>query len=112
MNTGTKFLLLATGLAAFVLLGMAQAIFGPVLPAYAKTFGLDVSSVGWLLSLFWGGCLAAVIAVYFLPTQLGPKSGLALAAIGTALLALMSNWALVLLGGALFGAGYGVIAAV
>jgi fucose permease len=112
MNTGTKFLLLATGLAAFVLLGMAQAIFGPVLPSYAKTFGLDVSSVGWLLSLFWGGCLAAVIAVYFLPTQLGPKSGLALAAIGTALLALMNNWALVLLGGALFGAGYGVIAAV
>jgi hypothetical protein len=50
MNTGTKYLLLATGLAAFVLLGMAQAIFGPVLPSYAKTFGLDVSSVGWLLS--------------------------------------------------------------
>ena len=46
MNTGTKFLLLATGLAAFVLLGMAQAIFGPVLPSYAKTFGLDVD-VAW-----------------------------------------------------------------
>ena len=75
MNTGTKFLLLATGLAAFVLLGMAQAIFGPVLPSYAKTFGLDVSSVGWLLSLFWGGCLAAVIAVYFLPTNLGQSRG-------------------------------------
>ena len=73
MNTGTKFLLLATGLAAFVLLGMAQAIFGPVLPSYAKTFGLDVSSVGWLLSLFWGGCLAAVIAGCFQTVIVGHK---------------------------------------
>lgn len=112
MNNRTRYLLLATGLAAFVLLGMAQAIFGPVLPVYAATFGLEVASVGWLLSLFWGGCLASVIAVYFAPTRLGPKSGLALAAIGTALMALMGNWGLVLLGGALFGAGYGVIAAV
>jgi fucose permease len=112
MTSATKYLLLATGLAAFVLLGMAQAIFGPVLPAYAKTFGLDIASVGWLLSLFWAGCLVSVIAVYLVPTWLGPKSGLALAALGTALMAVMSNWAMVLLGGALFGAGYGVIAAV
>lgn len=112
MTNRTRFLLLATGIAGFVLLGMAQAIFGPVLPVYAKTFGLEVASVGWLLSLFWSGCLASVIAVYFLPTLLGPKSGLALAAVGTALMALMGSWGLVLLGGALFGAGYGVIAAV
>ena len=112
MTNRTRFLLLATGIAGFVLLGMAQAIFGPVLPVYAKAFGLEVASVGWLLSLFWSGCLTSVIAVYFLPTLLGPKSGLALAALGTALLALMTNWGLVLLGGALFGAGYGVIAAV
>jgi MFS transporter, FHS family, glucose/mannose:H+ symporter len=112
MTGATKYLLLATGLAAFILLGLAQAIFGPVLPVYAKSFGLQISSVGWLLSLFWGGCLAAVIAVYIFPSHLGPKWGLALAALGTALLALMHSWALVLLGGALFGAGYGVIAAV
>ena len=65
MTTATRYLLLGTGLAAFVLLGMAQAIFGPVLPVYAKTFGLEVSSVGWLLSLFWAGCLVAVIAVFW-----------------------------------------------
>lgn len=112
MTNRTRFLLLATGIASFVLLGMAQAIFGPLLPVYAKTFALEVASVGWLLSLFWTGCLAAVIAVYLLPSLLGPKSGLVLATAGTLLLALMGSWGMVLLGGALFGAGYGVLAAV
>lgn len=112
MNNRTKVLLLATGAASFVLLGLAQSIIGPVLPVYAKTFGLDISSVGWLLSLFWTGCLLAVAAVYLLPDLIGPKSGIGLAALGTALMALMSGWPVVLMGAALFGAGYGVIAAV
>lgn len=112
MADRTNLLLLATGLGSFILLGLAQSIFGPVLPVYAETFGLDIATVGWLLSLFWAGCLGGVIAVYFLPEAMGPKSGLALSAAGTALMALMGNWALVLAGGALFGAGYGVIAAV
>lgn len=112
MNRRTKILLLVTGLAGFILLGMAQAIFGPVLPVFATVFNLQIAAVGWLLSLFWAGCLAAVIAVYLLPTRLGPKSGLGLAALGTALMAVMSNWGMVLAGGALFGAGYGIIAAV
>lgn len=112
MTKRTNILLLATGLASFVLLGLAQSIFGPVLPVYGAIFGLEIASVGWLLSLFWGGCLAGVLAVFFMPEAMGPKSGLAIAATGTALMGLMSNWAVVLLGGALFGAGYGVIAAV
>jgi fucose permease len=112
MNGRTKFLLLTTGIAGFVLLGLAQAIFGPVLPAYAQAFGLPISTVGWVLSVFWAGSLAAVAAVYALPAHLGPKTGLLSAAAGTALLALMSNWAMVLAGAALFGFGYGVIAAV
>ncbi len=112
MTTRTKFLLLATGLAGFVLLGLAQGIFGPVLPVYAQTFGYDISTVSWLLSLFWAGSLAAVAAVYWWPARLGPKTGLLFSAAGTALLALMGSWAMVLLGAALFGMGYGIIAAV
>lgn len=112
MTDRTRLLLLTTGMAAFILLGLAQAIFGPVLPVYAKAFDLQIASVSWVLSLFWLGCLGAVIAVYLLPAALGPKSGLALAALGTGLMALMLNWPLVLLGAVLFGAGYGVIAAV
>lgn len=112
MTGRTKFLLLATGIAGFIILGLAQAIFGPVLPVYARHFGLEISTVGWVLSVFWGGSLAAVGSVYLLPTVLGPKTGLLSAAAGTALLALMSNWAMVLLGACLFGFGYGVIAAV
>lgn len=112
MTGRTKYLLLATGIAGFVLLGLAQAIFGPVLPVYARVFGLEIASVGWVLSVFWAGSLAAVGAVYAAPAALGPKTGLVAAAAGTALLALMSNWIMVLAGAALFGFGYGVIAAV
>ncbi len=112
MTDRTQILLLVTGMAAFILLGLAQAIFGPVLPVYAKTFGLQISSVSWVISLFWLGCLIAVFAVYLLPEALGPKSGLGLAALGAGLLAVMAGWPMVLLGAVLFGAGYGVIAAV
>ncbi|TXI05541.1 MAG: hypothetical protein E6Q73_01770 [Pseudorhodobacter sp.] len=112
MTSWTKYLLLATGIAGFVLLGLAQAIFGPVLPVYSQIFGLEIASVGWVLSVFWAGSLSAVGAVYLAPATLGPKTGLIAAAAGTALLALMSSWALVLAGAALFGFGYGVIAAV
>lgn len=112
MTGRTKFLLLATGIAGFIILGLAQAIFGPVLPVYARYFGLEISAVGWVLSVFWVGSLTAVASVYLLPTVLGPKTGLLSAAAGCALLALMANWAMVLVGACLFGFGYGVIAAV
>lgn len=112
MTNRSKFLLLATGLASFILLGLAQSIFGPVLPVYGAVFGLEIATVGWLLSLFWGGCMAGVLAVFFLPELVGPKSGLATSMAGTALMALMSGWSVVLAGGFLFGAGYGIIAAV
>lgn len=112
MTMRTKFLLLATGIAGFVLLGLAQAIFGPMLPVYAQTFGLPISSVGWVLSVFWAGALVAIGAVYALPALLGPKTGLLAAAAGTTLLALMPGWAVVLVGAGIFGFGYGVIAAV
>lgn len=112
MTRMTKYLLLGTGIAGFVLLGLAQSIFGPVLPVYAQVFELEISSVSWVLSVFWVGSLAAVGAVYVAPVVLGPKIGLVTAALGTTLLALMSNWSLVLAGAALFGFGYGVIAAV
>lgn len=112
MTGRTKYLLLATGIAGFVLLGLALAIFGPVLPVYSRVFGLEISSVGWVLSVFWAGSLSAVGAVYLAPATLGPKTGLVAAAAGTALLALMSSWGMVLVGAVLFGFGYGVIAAV
>ncbi|MCF8511384.1 MAG: hypothetical protein K9G43_08065 [Rhodobacteraceae bacterium] len=112
MNSRTRVLLLVTGFAAFVLLGLAQAIFGPVLPVFATAFDLQISTVGWVLSVFWAGSLLAVAAVYAFPATLGPRSGLVSSAAGTALIALMTSWSSVLAGAALFGFGYGVIAAV
>lgn len=110
-NRGNR-LLLSTGLATFVLLGLAQSIFGPLLPELSDRFDLPISTVGWLLSLFWAGCLAGVGAVYALPGGPGPRTGLGLAAAGCGLIALQANWPMVMLGGAVFGAGYGILAAV
>lgn len=112
MTGHSNSLLLTTGLAAFVLLGMAQSIFGLLLPVLALRFDLAIATVGWLLSLFWAGCLGGVGAVYARPGGPGPRLGLGLSALGCALIATQAGWPVVLLGGLLFGAGYGILAAV
>lgn len=104
--------LLATGLASFVLLGLAQSIFGPTLPAYQRQFGLDTAQAGWLVSAFWVGTLLGVAAMYLAAGRSGPRPGLAAAVIGAALMGWAPVWAVVLLGAVLFGGGYGALAAV
>lgn len=104
--------LMASGLASFVLLGLAQAIFGPVLPVYQQRFGLETAQAGWLISAFWVGCFSGVVGMFLAAGRAGPRPGLAAAAIGAALMGLAPSWPLVLLGGLIFGGGYGSLAAV
>ncbi len=104
--------LLGTGLVSFILLGLAQAIFGPALPVFQRQFGLDTAAAGWLISAFWVGCFLGVVGMYLGAGKLGPRPGLAASAIGAALLGIGVWWPLVLLGGVIFGAGYGALAAV
>jgi len=111
-TAGARQALMASGLASFVLLGLAQAIFGPALPVYQDQFGLDTAQAGWLISAFWVGCFLGVIGVYLAAGRVGPRPGLAASALGALAMALAGWWPLVLAGAVAFGAGYGSLAAV
>lgn len=111
-TNATRRALLASGLASFVLLGVAQAIIGPSLPVYQEMFGLTTAGAGWLVSGFWVGCFLGVIGIYFGAGRIGPRPGLAGSMIGALTMALSPWWPLVILGGVVFGAGYGSLSAV
>ena len=111
-TTATRRALLMSGLATFVLLGTAQAIIGPALPVYQQIFALTTASAGWLASGFWVGCFLGVIGIYLGTGRIGPRPGLAASAAGAVMMALAPWWPLVILGGVVFGAGYGSLAAV
>lgn len=111
-TSATRRALLASGLASFVLLGVAQAIIGPALPVYQDKFGLTTAGAGWLVSGFWVGCFLGVIGIYLGAGRIGPRPGLAGSVIGALTMALSPWWPLVILGGVVFGAGYGSLSAV
>lgn len=99
--------LLFAGVASFILMGAGQSLYGPVLPAFSRAFGLDVSTVGLLVSAHWVGCAAGVGAMFLAPTKIGPRHVLAAMLVGALLLAWGANFSIALAGGFLFGAGYG-----
>lgn len=111
-TSNTRAALLASGLASFVLLGVAQALIGPTLPVYRQIFALTTAEAGWLVSGFWIGCFLGVMGMYLGAGRIGPRPGLAASAIGALIMALAGVWPLVILGGVVFGAGYGSLAAV
>ncbi|MBL4928293.1 MFS transporter [Fuscibacter oryzae] len=110
--TATRRALLVSGLATFVLLGVAQAIIGPALPVYQQMFGLTTGGAGWLVSGFWIGCFLGVIGIYLGAGRIGPRPGLAGSAAGALIMGLSPWWPAVILGGVVFGAGYGSLSAV
>ena len=99
--------LLFAGVASFILMGAGQSLYGPVLPAFSRGFGLDVSTIGLLISAHWVGCAAGVGVMFAMPTKVTPRHVLMLMLIGAALLAWAANFAVALAGGFFFGAGYG-----
>ena len=102
--------LLLAGIATFILMGAGQAIFGPALPADERVFGLTTAEAGWLISAFWVGCVVGVTGMYVFGHTVTPRNGLAMLALGSALLASQFNWQAALLGAAAFGVGYGGLA--
>lgn len=111
-TAATRRALLMSGLATFVLLGVAQAVIGPALPVFQTRFGLTTAGAGWLVSGFWVGCFLGVIGIYLGGGRIGPRPGLTGSAMGALIMALSPWWPLVILGGAVFGAGYGSLSAV
>lgn len=103
----------ATGLALFTLLGGGQALFGPSLPSFQSTYGLTLPEAGLILTCYWMGGLAAVLAI-LLPA-LGPwlrwRTGFACGALALGCFGVSDSgvWALVLVSAALMGAGHGLL---
>ncbi|MFM7446935.1 MAG: MFS transporter [Tabrizicola sp.] len=104
--------LLFAGVATFVMMGAGQALFGPALPVYVRDFSLSEGEAGLFVALLWVGCFLGVGLMYFKGAMIGPRHTLAVMAVGTGVMALGPNWVLTLLGGVLFGAGYGMATAV
>ncbi|MDZ4087068.1 MAG: MFS transporter [Tabrizicola sp.] len=104
--------LLFVGVATFVMMGAGQALFGPALPVYVRDFALGQGEAGLFVALLWVGCFLGVGVMYFKGAGIGPRPTLAAMAAGTGLMAVSPNWVLTLLGGALFGVGYGMATAV
>lgn len=99
--------LLAAGIATFMLMGAGQALLGPALPVFARDFGLSDGTAGLVVSAFWIGCAIAVGGMYLRGRRITPRHGLAVIALGAALMAAGLGWWGTLLGAAVFGAGYG-----
>jgi fucose permease len=99
--------LLFAGLASFILMGAGQSLYGPALPAFSRSFDISVATAGFLVSAHWIGCAFGVAVMYIYTQRVTPRYVLALMAAGAILMALAPSFAVTLLGGVLFGAGYG-----
>ena len=99
--------LIGVGLFAFVLMGAGQSLYGPALPVFSRSFGIGLGTAGLLISAHWIGCALAVAVLYFHAATIGPRHAVGLMVVGSVILALGPMWWMVLLGGLVFGIGYG-----
>ena len=106
-----KTALLTAAVMGFFIVGCGMAIFGPALPVFAREFHLSTASAGWLVSTLWIGCLLGVGAMYFWSERLSAQPGMAVLAVGAAIMAVAPLWPVALAGALVFGFGYGAIAA-
>jgi FHS family glucose/mannose:H+ symporter-like MFS transporter len=99
--------LLGAGLATYILMGAGQSLYGPALPAYSRQFGISIGSAGLLVSAHWVGCFVGVMAMYFRGANVTPRHVVFGMGLGAVLLAGSAGWWMSLLGGFVFGIGYG-----
>jgi hypothetical protein len=103
--------LLFVGVATFVVMGAGQALFGPALPVYGRSFALGEGETGLLVSVLWIGCFLGVALMYFKGAAMTPRHALVAMAFGAAGMAGFGWW-LTLAGALVFGFGYGMSTAV
>ena len=99
--------LLFAGVATFILMGAATALYGPALPAFSRGFGIGLGTAGLLISAHWIGCAVGVAAMFWRGPRVTPRHVLVMMGLGSVLLASGLAWAVTLLGALVFGAGYG-----
>ncbi len=100
-------ILLATGLLAFLMMGMGQSVYGPALPAFARDLGVTEAQASLLISAHWIGCALGVAAMFRFGHRIGPATALGTMALGAAGVAAMAGLVPTLAAAVLFGAGYG-----
>ena len=103
--------LLVVGLLSFILLGAGQAVMGAALPAFQRLFSLDTATSGWLISSLGIGSFLGLVGMYFIGRHVTPRLALTVMAAGAALLAVSPGFLMSVLGGAVFGLGYGSVGA-
>jgi MFS family permease len=110
--TSPRSALLLSGLISFVALGAGMAITGAALPVFERTYGIDTATSGLVVSTLWIACLAGVVTMYFVSERVTPRMALGGVVAGAALMALAPTWGVMLTGAAVYGFGYGMVAAV
>ena len=109
----SKSLTIGTGFFAFSLIGIAQALFGPSLPAFERDFELRAGAAGLILSAHWVGAFIGVSGMALrLPAYVlrwRPATGIASIVVGTSAISSTSSWEVALLGAAFNGCGYGLL---
>lgn len=70
------------GCISFIVMGAAQSIYGPAVPAFAREFGIETGSAGFLIPVHWAGS-ACGVALMFLKDGWGtPRMALGGVAVG------------------------------
>lgn len=82
----SKLTLMVISLMTFTMLGGLQALYGPALPAFSRSLGIDLTQASRLLTSHWVGAAAGVGLMYARPTQFGIRVALGLAVSGTLLI--------------------------
>lgn len=100
--------LVIAGCVSFIVMGAAQSIYGPAIPAFAREYGISTGSAGLLISVHWVGS-ACGVALMFLRDRLGtPRMALGGMTLGAALIGTGTGFALTLLGALVLGYGIGI----
>jgi fucose permease len=101
----------AASLAAFMLIGATDAVFGPLLRPISAGFGVSLAVAGTVISVVFAGALTGVLGALgvlrwapWLPVATITLTALAA---GAVTIALARTWALLLVGAYLAGTGFG-----
>ena len=78
--------LLFAGIATFILMGAAQALYGPALPAFSRGFGVSLGAAGLVISAHWVGCAVGVAGMFWRGAQVTPRHVIVLRGMGSALM--------------------------
>ncbi len=100
-------ILLVAGVMTFIVMGAGQSLYGPALPALARTYAMGVAEVGVLISAHWVGCAVGVGALFVASHRFAPRDCALLMMVGAGLIGTAFAWWSTLLGGFVFGIGYG-----